>query len=511
MNRKYQKRRGTLGVVSTAAVMATMGFAASVVVGTSAASAATSQSVGILPPANPASNCSPSGALTTSLQQIDYCRSLENVGPLTLPSNYASLNIPDQLFVVTNLERVNRGEMPVVGLTVSLNALAQQGANSGNDPTFPAGNYGGGSIWAGGQSDATQADLGWMYQDGPGSYNLACTATNTSGCWGHRDNILYGAQTSGLYGGAAYSASNGSNYAMEVLSGYQPQQPLTFTWASELQYFSTPPGVEAASTPGSPAPTGTTSPACSPSPLGSIVGMATTSDGNGYWLASGTGAVAACGDAAQLGSVTNPSGTVVAIASAPTGNGYWLATSTGAVYAFGSAANHGQIPATLQLAKPIVAMAADPATGGYWLLGGDGGVFSFDAPFYGSTGNIHLNKPAVGMEATADGLGYRFVASDGGVFDYGDAHFYGSTGAITLNQPVVGMSNDPATGGYWLDAADGGIFSFNAPFDGSTGAIHLNQPCVGMAAMPNGGGYRFVAADGGVFNFGNAPFEGSTA
>ena len=426
MNRKYQKRRGTLGVVSTAAVMATMGFAASVVVGTSAASAATSQSVGILPPANPASNCSPSGALTTSLQQIDYCRSLENVGPLTLPSNYASLNIPDQLFVVTNLERVNRGEMPVVGLTVSLNALAQQGANSGNDPTFPAGNYGGGSIWAGGQSDATQADLGWMYQDGPGSYNLACTATNTSGCWGHRDNILYGAQTSGLYGGAAYSASNGSNYAMEVLSGYQPQQPLTFTWASELQYFSTPPGVEAASTPGSPAPTGTTSPACSPSPLGSIVGMATTSDGNGYWLASGTGAVAACGDAAQLGSVTNPSGTVVAIASAPTGNGYWLATSTGAVYAFGSAANHGQIPATLQLAKPIVAMAADPATGGYWLLGGDGGVFSFDAAFYGSTGNITLNQPAVGMVSMPTGDGYRFVAADGGIFDFGSAGFYGS-------------------------------------------------------------------------------------
>ena len=243
-------------------------------------------------------------------------------------------------------------------------------------------------------------------------------------------------------------------------------------------------------------------------PTGTVVGMATTADGKGYWIASSTGKVAACGDATFFGN--GPSGTA-AVASAPSGNGYWLVTKSGAVYTFGSAIYHGGVPSAVRLAKPIVAMAADPATGGYWLLGGDGGVFSFNAPFYGSTGNIRLAQPAVGLEATLTGKGYRFVAADGGIFDYGDARFYGSLGHIRLNKPVVGMANDPATGGYWLDAADGGIFSFHAPFYGSTGNIRLAQPCVGMTGMPDGRGYRFVAADGGIFDFGDAPFEGSAA
>ena len=87
------------------------------------------------------------------------------------------------------------------------------------------------------------------------------------------------------------------------------------------------------------------------------------------------------------------------------------------------------------------------STGGYWLVARDGGVFTFDAPFYGSTGSIHLNKPVNGMAATYDGLGYWFVASDGGIFNYGDAGFYGSTGSLVLNKPILGMAPDNATGG----------------------------------------------------------------
>jgi hypothetical protein len=151
-----------------------------------------------------------------------------------------------------------------------------------------------------------------------------------------------------------------------------------------------------------------------------------------------------------------------------------------------------------------------PTTGGYWLVAGDGGVFSFHAPFYGSTGNVHLNQPIVGMATTPDGQGYWMVARDGGVFSFGDARFHGSTGNIRLNEPIVGMATDPATGGYWLVAADGGIFSFGAPFYGSTGGVHLNQPIVGMATTPDGQGYWLVARDGGVFSFGDARFYGST-
>jgi len=85
-------------------------------------------------------------------------------------------------------------------------------------------------------------------------------------------------------------------------------------------------------------------------------------------------------------------------------------------------------------------MAPDSATGGYWEVASDGGIFSFDAPFYGSTGNLHLNAPIVGMEATRDGSGYRFVATDGGIFSYGNAPFFGSMGGQHLNRPVVDMT-----------------------------------------------------------------------
>ena len=54
-----------------------------------------------------------------------------------------------------------------------------------------------------------------------------------------------------------------------------------------------------------------------------------------------------------------------------------------------------------------------------------------------------MNKPIVGIALTKDGGGYWEVASDGGIFAFGDAPFYGSTGAIHLNQPIVGMAATP--------------------------------------------------------------------
>ena len=72
-------------------------------------------------------------------------------------------------------------------------------------------------------------------------------------------------------------------------------------------------------------------------------------------------------------------------------------------------------------------MAATSDGKGYWLVASDGGIFTFgDAPFYGSTGAIHLNQPIVGMAATLDGKGYWLVASDGGIFTFGDALFLGT-------------------------------------------------------------------------------------
>ena len=56
---------------------------------------------------------------------------------MSLPSNYPSLTPPEQLFVLTDLERIDRGLPPITGLAANLNAYAQAGANAHTDPRFP--------------------------------------------------------------------------------------------------------------------------------------------------------------------------------------------------------------------------------------------------------------------------------------------------------------------------------------------------------------------------------------
>jgi hypothetical protein len=209
---------------------------------------------------------------------------------------------------------------------------------------------------------------------------------------------------------------------------------------------------------------------------------------------------------------TNVNAPVVGMASTPDGQGYWLVGSDGGVFAFGDAHFFGSIGNT-PLNAPVVAMASTPDGQGYWLVASDGGVFAYgDARFFGSIGSTALSEPVVGMASTPDGQGYWLVASDGGVFAYGDAHFYGSTGNKALNAPVVGMASSPDGQGYRLVASDGGVFAYgDARFVGSIGSTALSAPVVGMASTPAGQGYWLVASDGGVFAYGDAPFRGSAS
>jgi hypothetical protein len=164
------------------------------------------------------------------------------------------------------------------------------------------------------------------------------------------------------------------------------------------------------------------------------------------------------------GAATSPA---VGMATTADGNGYWVARADGAISIHGDAVDYGSMGGKL-LTAPVTHVVATPDGKGYWEVAADGGIFSFgDAQFYGSMGGKPLNSPVVGLAPTGDGRGYWLVASDGGIFAFGDAAFRGSMGGHHLNAPVVGMSADPATGGYWLVASDGGIFSFGAPFLGA--------------------------------------------
>jgi hypothetical protein len=201
---------------------------------------------------------------------------------------------------------------------------------------------------------------------------------------------------------------------------------------------------------------------------------------------------------------------ILGMASTPGGLGYWQVASDGGVFSYGDARFFGSAGGT-PLNKPVVGIAATPDGGGYWLVASDGGVFSYgDAGFFGSAGGTPLNKPVVGIAGIPDGGGYLLVASDGGVFSYGDAGFFGSAGGTPLNKPVVGIAGTPDGSGYSLVASDGGVFSYgDAGFFGSAGGTPLNEPVVGIAAPPYGGGYWLVASDGGVFSYGDAGFFGS--
>lgn len=206
--------------------------------GVSAAQAATA---GILPPRNPAENCS--GAGSVAIASIDSCRAQEGVGPLALPSNWSTLTTVQQGFVLINLERVNRGLAPIVGLSPALNQLASVAAVKNDDPVFPSGGFtGGGSIWAGAPT-VFAADYLWMYDDGPNGSNLDCASAGDPLCWGHRDIMLWDRSGTLVAGGGHSGAAGNGSFAYLVLSGYSTAN-LTFTWSQELRYFAVKPAVQ---------------------------------------------------------------------------------------------------------------------------------------------------------------------------------------------------------------------------------------------------------------------------
>jgi hypothetical protein len=491
----------------------------------------------IVPPQNPPNNISPSpdysgpcaaksgvtSACPLGLSTLDADRSVEGVGPMSLPSDFASLTSAQQIFVLANLERVDRSLSPIVSLSSNLNSYAQAGAQGDTDPSFPPNTQDGGSNWASG--NIFSSDALWMYEDGwngADTINEDCSSPTAPGCWGHRDNIL-GSYPAPALMGAGYVASGGGSVA-ELFVGDDTNDTPSFTWSEVTQDL--PVGISVASINDAVLPGATQSTTVQLWASGEAMDISLKVSGeNGTFSLNSSqcslGAGASCEVNVTFAPPTLGTFNATLLATGPNGTqsvplqgiaspGYRLVGADGGLYSFGGASFLGSTGGS-HLNRPIVGMADDTGSSGYWLVATDGGIFSFGAPFYGSTGGTRLNRPIVGMAATPDGGGYWLVASDGGIFSFGSAHFYGSTGSTHLNRPIVGMASTPDGGGYWLVASDGGIFSFgDAHFYGSTGSTHLNRPIVGMASTPDGGGYWLVASDGGIFSFGDAQFYGST-
>jgi hypothetical protein len=204
----------------------------------------------VLPKPDYTRSCSGSGldsslaCVDAALAAVNHARALEGVRPMVLPAGFSSLSVTDQLLVVVNLERVDRGLAPFVGLTAPLNRNAQVGADEADDPPELGPAYQlDDAEWAGGSSNALDADYGWMYDDGYNSGNLDCPRRTSPGCWGHRKGILddFGSGADLVMGAAYDTASDvhdgdvgGTSMAVTLAVQSQPPTTFTYTWAQAL-------------------------------------------------------------------------------------------------------------------------------------------------------------------------------------------------------------------------------------------------------------------------------------
>ncbi len=209
-----------------------------------------SQAHETLPPDNPPANIAPqpdflqtcSGAhyddsaacVDASVAAITNGRKSEGLAPLTLPGDWTTLTPQEQMFVATNLERTTRGLPPLSAMVTPLDNASQQGAAQNDDPAPPSdfGYEQWGSNWAGAVGNPLEAMYLWMYDDGPGSSNVDCTARDPSGCWGHRDNVLLRLPCQDCVMGTGYVASayQGTPSWTEMLVEANAPSQVDYTW-----------------------------------------------------------------------------------------------------------------------------------------------------------------------------------------------------------------------------------------------------------------------------------------
>ena len=200
-----------------------------------------------------------------AIAAINAAHVAEHIRPIVLPKNYYDLNVSEQLFVLTNLERITRGIPPLVGLVHYLDDVATVGARQGSDPFVTNYIWNSGydawrsgpivaansfdtytSVWAGGSPTPAAAMFAWMYDDGWGgsvknTWNFDCTSAHAADCWGHRANILgdfLAPQCLTCVAGTGYASSSSPNawatsYAMIFMDAVN-SPAMSFTWNTDV-------------------------------------------------------------------------------------------------------------------------------------------------------------------------------------------------------------------------------------------------------------------------------------
>jgi hypothetical protein len=190
----------------------------------------------------PTCDTDPQGAICVAgaVQYLDQARANLGQPPYQLPPNFVSLPPDEQALVLTNLDRILYGLPPIPGLTAALDKDAAAGVKSDGDPQPSDSSIDGWtSNWAGGYANMPLAYGIWMYDDGPGSDNVDCTTAGSSGCWGHRHDVLW---NFGPGGQLAMGAASGADphgmpgYTMLLAQGDNTYRPTyTYTWNQAVQ------------------------------------------------------------------------------------------------------------------------------------------------------------------------------------------------------------------------------------------------------------------------------------
>lgn len=212
----------------------------------------------LLPPHNPSRNFR-LGSVNQVLASINAARfSEEGLGPLEFDAaRFNRLSVPEQVFVITNLERVSRGLYPATAMVARLDALATNAARHDQDPIDRGESFS--SIWSSAPASLGQpalfADFGWMYDDGPPPQfifrNVDCQLAGQSGCWGHRDNILSNPLASTSATGCPMTMVTGTGYDAHSADGPSISQifevacshlgrTAVFTWRHAVTYLHVP-------------------------------------------------------------------------------------------------------------------------------------------------------------------------------------------------------------------------------------------------------------------------------
>jgi hypothetical protein len=224
----------------------------------------------------------------------------------------------------------------------------------------------------------------------------------------------------------------------------------------------------------------------------------------GFRVVSSAGTVYTAGKGTKHGNASSGGAkSIVAIANTTSGDGYWVLGADGKVYPFGGVAHVGDAAG-----KGTAVDIAVTGTGkGYWILMADGGIYPFgDAGYASSPRKAGIAGTAVRMAARPQADGYWVLMSDNTIRAFGRAP---RLGAPTDSGTIVDFWPTPSGKGYWVLTDAGVVVPFgDAPDKGDVRRVGIKWSKKGprhIVGTPTGNGYVVVNSEGSLLAFGDAP------